>query len=370
MELLKIIDTPARRSDVKNASKYSIHYFDFLLQLEEKSLITLPIDKVVETDLKSFYLRERNSEETGKLIYRMSCMGLLKDYTINYRTQQRICIFAKAEINFYLKEISNYLERYLSEKTTNEKIKELEKKLILKDSTINKILECLTFLTKFSYEQVAIKQERALDEISDLMTESINKKDKFEQNIYIKEFIYFYFNAKYARIDYMIRGEAFSLLNDSDTGKKSTWDIVTKYTDTVFIKETGTPNNNYKHLIGSCRKITRGMVEEEIKREWSLKLICAYAQYCVNVPSYTNNGNDSFYSGLKLFYKSDVCNSNFPTFILKYDQYIKSLKTHVDNNDFWGNTDVVLHNVIIEDVLMKTTDLLFNHKQIMLKYKN
>ena len=370
MKTLEILITNQNTNEVLKLLNRSLDYYDFLLQIKETTINTVDINEDIEKQIKYYYCRERGTIETGKLIYRMSCMGLLEDYTIDFVTQQRICVFVKAEIGFYLKEIYKYLERYLSEKTTIEVINKLRKRLENAKTAFLKIAECLNFLTEFSYEQVAKKQERALTEIENLMLESIAIKDKFEQNIHIKEFIYFYFNAKYARIDYSINGESFSLLYDSDTGTSSTWDIVTKYTDIVLKKETGTPNNNYKHLIGSGRKITRGMVEEELKREWSLKLISAYAQYCVNVPSYTNNGNEFFYEGLKIFYKSDICQTNFQTLILKYDEYIESLQTHVDNVDFWGNTDLVLHNVILEDVLTKTIDLLFNHKQLMQQYKN
>lgn len=363
--LLDLTNNSAIKKDVQQSIDWSYDYFDLLLQLEEKQLIRLPIDREKEAKLKKLYLRERSSAETGKLIYRMSCMGVLKDYTIDYISKQRICVFVKAEIEFYIEKITKYLERYLSEKTTIEEIDKLQKRLENKTSTIDKIAECLYFLTEFSYKEVAAKQERALDEIEKLMIESVVVNDKYEQNIYIKEFIYFYFNAKYARPDYKIKGVEFSLLNDSEIGKKSTWNIVKKYTQEVLEKDTGTQNNNYKHLIGSCRKITRGMASTELNKEWSLKLINAYGLYCINAPSYTNNGNDSFYEGLKIFFNTDYCKTNYITFKKYFDEFVESLEAHIDNESFWDNTNIVLNNVVLDDVLIKTNNLIDNHKKRM-----
>lgn len=370
MNTLGIVDNDLNRTEILKIFGFSKNHFDFLLQIKETNIITLPITENRESIIKYYYSRERNSTETGKLIYRMSCMGLLKDYTIDYNTKQRTCVFVKAELDFYIKKISRYLERYLSETTTNKEIDKLKERLLDKTSTVNKITECLYFLTEFSYEQVAKKQKRALDEIEKLMMESVGERDKFKQNIYIKEFIYFYFNAKYARPDYKVDGQDFSLLNDSETGKKSTWELVKKYTEQILKKDTGTPNNNYKHLVGSCRKISSGMVDIEYKKEWSLKLINSYALYCINAPSYTNNGNDSFYNGLKIFYESEYCHSRYSTFKQYFDEYIESLKSHIDNNSFWDNTNIVLNNVVADDVLIKTKKLIDNHKKRMQHYKN
>lgn len=370
MSILGITNNEFNRTEVFKIFTYSNDYFDFLLQLNEKSIISLPITDKVERTVKYYYSRERNSSETGKLIYRMSCMGFLKDYTIDYNSKQRTCVFVKANIDFYLKNISDYLERYLSEKTTIQEINKLQNRLKNKNSTIDKIAECLYYLTEFSYEQVADKQKFALNEIEKLMMESVKKFDRFEQNIYIKEYIYFYFNAKYARPDYKVNGFDFSLLNESETGKKSTWELVQKYTALVLKEDTGTPNNNYKHLVGSCRKITRGLLPKELEKEWSLKLINAYASYCLKEQSYIKNGNDSFYDGLKIFYNTEYCKANYKIFIKYFDEYIKSLKSHIDNENFWDNTNIILNNVAVDGVLTKTNNLIDNHKKRMQQYKN
>ena len=112
------------------------------------------------------------------------------------------------------------------------------------------------------------------------------------------------------------------------------------------------------------------MVDAEYKTEWSLKLINSYALYCINAPSYTKNGNDSFYNGLEIFYKSEYCNSHYSTFKQYFNEFIESLKSHIDNDSFWDNTNIILNNVIADGVLIKTNNLIDNHKKRMQQYKN
>ncbi len=298
---------------------------NFLLLLEENiAQLKFSFDKKndIERWLKLYYNRSRHfkpTNDTGRLIYRMHCMGLLTDYEIDYRNGNLfICTFKKYQnIEDYVDVIDKYLKRYLSEQTVIEKIKELESKLT-KPTVIENILECLYFLAEFSYKEIATKRTRATDEIEDILNKSITDeaytKDWFKQNLYIKEQIYFYFNAKYARAGFKINGKPFSLLDDYKDATQDKASMLNKYLGKddekgVFQLE-GTEQNNYKHMMGSCKKILRSLSESDLKKEWLLRLLKAFSMYAVNNASYISEANEELEKGFVLLYEDDNYHQN------------------------------------------------------------
>lgn len=81
----------------------------------------------------------------------------------------------------------------------------------------------------------------------------------------LKDELYFYFNSKYARREYRTeRGEPFSLLVDTNEGKRSSWETVLRFmqvVDNQWISQNSeagsTQNDNAKHLYGAVRLIRR-----------------------------------------------------------------------------------------------------------------
>lgn len=369
-ELLTIFNIPDNtdnRDKLKKALKYSQDYFEFILQLEESHLIHLPLSDTVENNLISLLGKYRTSAETGKLLYRMSCMGFLVDYAIDFNQKQRTCTFKQESIDYYIENIKLYLKKYLSENTANEEIEILLKRVAHVTGIHNKIIECLYYLTEFSYNEIKGKRKMATDEIERVFREASLKEDIYEQNIAIKEEIFYYFNAKYARKDYKIDGELFSLLLDSNEGKLSAWSIVKKYT--IKLKDSGIKINNLKHLIGSCRKITRIMSPKELEKEWSLKLIKAFAEYSMNIESYIKEANKSLLEGFTIFYKME-CNNDFRLFKDKFNEYFNILEENLDksNNLFKNELNLIMHSIMLQVNNERTEELIRKHNNIIQKY--
>lgn len=369
MNILNINNTPDNKEKTEKSLRFSYNQFDLLLQLEESHLIHLPLDTDIELNFNSILNRSRTSAETGKLLYRMSCIGFLEDYTIDYNQKQRTCTFYKSEnIDYYIQNIKEYLLNYLSENTTNEEIKRLENRLEKIDKILDKIIDCLYFLAEFSDKEIIGKRKVATDEIERVFREASLKEDVYEQNIAIKDEIYYYFNAKYARKDYKIGGELFSLLLDSKYGNLSDWSIVEKYTKGLK-NEPGIKINNLKHLIGSSRKITRSMTDTELKNEWSLKLIKAFAEYSMNIESYIKEANKSLLEGFTIFYKMK-CNNDFKLFKEKFNQYFDILEENLDkdNNLFKNELNLIMHSIMLKVNVERTEELIQKHNNLKQKY--
>jgi ATP-dependent DNA helicase RecQ len=170
----------------------------------------------------------------------------------------------------------------------------------------------LNFLAEFSYNEIANKRTRATDEIESILNKSVTDeaytKNWYEQNIYIKEQIYFYFNAKYARIGFKINGKPFSLLDDYKAKTQNKADILNKYL--AVFKLEGTEQNNYKHMMGSCKKILRSLSESDLNNEWLLRLLKAFSMYSINNASYISEANEELEKGFIKLYEDLIFHNN------------------------------------------------------------
>lgn len=327
---------------VKRAYTWSHDFNDFLFLLDENNVKEYSrISEEVKAKLLFVYSRDRDtSNETGRLIYRMHSMGLLEDYLIDYNMNNLYsCTFKKFKtIDKYTKEIEKYLRRYLSENTAMENIEALKSRL-LKPTLVENIIECLYFLSEFSYKEIASKRKRATDEIENVLNTSITEpsyvSNWFQQNLYIKEQIFFYFNAKYARIGFRINGKPFSLLDDYQEQVLDKQEILDKYLEVYRLD--GTEQNNYKHMMGSCKKILRSLSETDLNNEWLLRLLKAFSMYSVNNASYISEANAELELGFDNLYKDESFHENdFEIIEPIFESYFAKLHSNIqeDNPSF------------------------------------
>ena len=332
-----------------NIDKEDIKHYEFITEENKKRLEVI------------FY-RDRHTGDTGRLIYRLHSMGLLVDYTYNYKIKIYNCTFQKEHnIDVYLSNIESYLRRYLSENSTLNKIKELKEKILFKkEKYVEDILECLYFLAEFSYKEIAEKRKRATDEIQDTLIKAIGYDDWFEQNKFIKEQIYFYFNAKYARKEFIIDNENYSLLEDYNNyseNKINPNSILDKYLE-VF-KLEGTEQNNYKHMMGSCKKIMQSLSVSDLNKEWILRLLKAFSMYAVNNSAYRSEANMELKNGFEKLYNDEVYHNNDYDKIEEiFKNYFNILLKNVDESNQSFQDINLIRNILLQKLQYKGIDAL------------
>jgi ATP-dependent DNA helicase RecQ len=343
-KLLNIVfegeDIAARKErltkSIENCFKYSESFHDFLFQLDEKEIISFSeLDEKTKEELHRIYYWNRDDvQETGKLIYRMHTMGFLDNYKIDYKKNMYICTLQKYEsIKNYLEKIRLYLRRYLSEQTTDLKISELEIKLN-KPSLIENIVECLYFLTDFLYQEIADKRKRGIDEIENILVDSIRhpyEEEWYNQNLYIKEQIFFYFNAKYSRRDFMIGGVPYCLKSDYDDNPNYLEKVLIKYLK--IMKEEGTEQNNYKHMIGSCRKLMKALLKDESENDWLYRLLKSFSMFSISNISYYNEAINDLDKGFENLYKFAISKNEFNLITEIFNSYFERLKDNINDSE-------------------------------------
>jgi ATP-dependent DNA helicase RecQ len=299
----------------------------------------------------------------------MHSMGFLEDYLIDYNKNNLYsCTFKKFKtIDKYTTTIEKYLRRYLSENTAMENIEALKSRLV-KPTLVENIIECLYFLSEFSYKEIASKRKRATDEIESILNTSITEPnyvaDWFQQNLYIKEQIYFYFNAKYARIGFKINGKLFSLLDDYQEQLMSKQEILDKYLEVY--REDGTEQNNYKHMMGSCKKILRSLSETDLNNEWLLRLLKAFSMYSVNNASYISEANAELELGFDNLYKDESFHENdFEIIEPIFESYFAKLQSNIqEDNPSFKDIKLIRAKLLLKMQTLGIENLINKNKQL------
>lgn len=219
--------------------------------------------RLIGAGFTPFQKEEDYQAALEKAIYRMCCIGVIDDFTRDYSARTfRIVTKKKADGGYY-----DGLKRFLMRYYTEERA-ELEMQRAFSFRGNNEIQKCLGYLTEFVYEKIATKRRQATDDMERFCSDAIhNPRPWLEVNEDLKDFIFFYFNSKYAREGYTvdINGVTtpFSLTDDTQRGAESSYEILFKYMrviDDDLVNE-GTPKDNVMHLQGAVRLIRRALTE-------------------------------------------------------------------------------------------------------------
>lgn len=221
------------------------------------------------------YIRDYGSvvykDAIQKAIYRMCIIGLIDDFTEDYSKRTfRITTICLDETKYY-DFLRLYYRKYYSEERAEKMMDEV--KVLAKTEGV--IMACLKHLTSFIYKSIADKRARGILDMEQFCNMAItSNKDWKETNEDLKDFIYYYFNSKYARegfvtFDASVNKEIpFSLKDDIDTDKHSemettSFELVKKYMRVVDadIVNNDAQKDNIKHLQGAVRLIRRAAVE-------------------------------------------------------------------------------------------------------------
>ena len=294
-----------------------------------------------------------------KAIYRMTSIGLIEDFTQDYKNHQFRIVSTRHKEGEYFNKLQEYLERYYSkerakqelEKAKNIKIKETKSELR------NEIYKCLAYLTDFVYDKISVKRKRAIDDMRNFCLIGIDEGRNWkETNEILKDFIFYYFNSKYAQSDYVAEnGEPYSLTMDTDNGKKSSIDILFKYLKVIDdeIVGTGTEIDNIKHLQGAVRLIRRSLTEDNP----TIQLLNAFCLFFLGTGNNENLKTElmaDYINGMTAFYKDFKTIHEF--WNVFFNPFSKILKSFVDNKTlvtYQQNLSTTIYKIEIDKIINK-----------------
>lgn len=206
-----------------------------------------------------------------KAIYRMCVIGLIDDFTEDYSKRTfRITTICQDESEYY-----EHLRLYYRKYYSAERVESMMTEVKAFANTEGVIMACLKHLTSFIYKSIADKRARGILDMEQFCNMAISsKQDWKETNEELKDFIYYYFNSKYAREGFVTydsklqQDVPFSLKDDTNHDGQSedeitSFDLVRKYMRVVDseIVNNDSQMDNIKHLQGAVRLIRRAIAE-------------------------------------------------------------------------------------------------------------
>lgn len=206
-----------------------------------------------------------------KAIYRMCVIGLIDDFTEDYSKRTfRITTICQDESEYY-----EHLRLYYRKYYSAERVESMMTEVKALANTEGVIMACLKHLTSFIYKSIADKRARGILDMEQFCNMAISSKQDWKEiNEELKDFIYYYFNSKYAREGFVTydsklqQDVPFSLKDDTNHDGHSedeitSFDLVRKYMRVVDseIVNNDSQMDNIKHLQGAVRLIRRAIAE-------------------------------------------------------------------------------------------------------------
>jgi ATP-dependent DNA helicase RecQ len=259
---------------VRAAYNFSSNEFDFIENLNyqygkftsfQRSLSLNP-DTV--NYLETNYNKIRNSSDTQRAIYRMSIVGIIDDYVIDYVGSFIEVRFKAKSESEYLNNFKTYLKRYLGNQSTDIWLKKVSDNV--ETSILKKVLYTLI---SFIEDEISDKRKRSIDYMQQLCELGFEQGEKV-----FRENIIYYFTSKYARVDYLPK--------DTDSGRFESVAIVKKYLEYISKPPDGLGGeiDNAKHLRGACANLRITMTKENA----SIDLLTAYSLFALEAKESDN----------------------------------------------------------------------------------
>ena len=259
---------------IRAAYNFSSNEFDFIDNLKyqygkftsfQRSLSLNP-DTV--NYLETNYNKIRNSSDTQRAIYRMSIVGIIDDYVIDYVGSFIEVRFKAKSEEEYLNNFKTYLKRYLGNQSTEIWLQKVN------DNVESSILKRVLYtLISFIEEEISDKRKRSIDYMQQLCELGFEQGEKV-----FRENIIYYFTSKYARIDYLPK--------DTDSGRLESVEIVKKYLEYISKPPDGLGGeiDNAKHLRGACANLRITMTKDNA----SIDLLTSYSLFALEAKESDN----------------------------------------------------------------------------------
>lgn len=219
------------------------------------------------------------SENLDKSIYRLSILGIISDYTIDWNANQYNVILNKLSDEECLDNLKIYLRRY----KTPDYIRNAETQ-IFNANGANMLERCIGFIVRFAYNEIEKKRRTALKTILDVARNSSSIPDA-NRNNYIREQLLAY-------LEKSIFTDILLEIVQSDDHSKW-WNILEQVTDIDLARQ----------LLGGCRRTMESYPEYP-----GLYILSAFSR--LSLPNYDfEQVNNDFKTGInfiRLQYNLDV----------------------------------------------------------------
>lgn len=324
----------------------------FIKNISEKLETEIDSNQESLIALKQLYYSPRIKADTDKAIFRLASIGIVDDHTVDYNKKCYTVYITKKTDEEYVDQLGVFMRKYYS---ANRVTTELEKVLDYEGDTF--LQKCLAFLTEFVYKEIEVKRLRSIEDM--ILACQIGLQENGNEEL--KDFIYLYFNSKYAKDTHEIDGIPYSLTLATDNAKEFSFEIVWDFIAATLIDPSGAQKDNTKHLRGASIRLLRTE-----PKNGALLLLKAYSLFVLGIGNNKNIANEARESltfGFKLF-RDKYKELTFGQLASNIERYILEIIKNANNSQ---EVKAILDNIIEELYLEFHNDWLktFNQKYLL-----
>lgn len=235
--LLKEVDKRFTQQLVASAARHCESMNDFINRLEREfyrhhgNQIRLNLEDERISRLPRYFNEIRDENDSFKAIYRLSVLGIIDDYEVDYRMKNITLKVTRKTDEEYVHSLEDYLSRYLSPKRVSqlmETMRNAGKGSIKRNAAWT--------LINYVYDFVGKKRNRGIIDMQEVCEKGVTEANHEA----VERMITLYFNSKYT-------SDMLQMTND---GVDFSFEVVQH-----FISETEGVADNLEHLRGSSIRI-------------------------------------------------------------------------------------------------------------------
>lgn len=271
---------------------------------------------------KKEYWRIRSEQDTMRAVYRLSIVGVIDDYVVDYRDRRIFIKFSGKSDDGYRTNFQNYLRRYLGKQSTDKWIEKAEAR---EEET--ELRKFLFTLTDFFEVTIAHKRLAAAKFMDDLCKAYVQNFDKESAEKIFRENIVFYFTSKYAN-------ELINKIGEFED--EEDFRIFIHFLNKIENppdNEVGLELNNAKHILGACQryKSSTGLENKiiDLLSSFCTLLLEAKVRGHLSNFSQSNIVKEQINICLEAFFhfsqKDNISNAKYLEALNKYDSLLTSL---------------------------------------------
>ncbi len=217
---------------VKKATNFCRSENDFVENLtynyKRKTNVAITFNQAQIAELKSLYTKIRLDNDTLKTIYRLSILGVIEDYTIQYPSLVTV-VCKKLSDTEILNNLEKYVERYLTRISAQSVRTDAPSR-----NQPTMLRKCVDYLIDFTYDKVFDKRKKALDNIEEAVVAGLTDNEGFIRTVND------YFDSQYVE----------ELYQATSGGDEFDFDILFTY-----INKVGDDKNLQQQLRGSANRL-------------------------------------------------------------------------------------------------------------------
>lgn len=231
-DLLSNISPVFDESLISSSNNFCFTFDKFVKNLKteywKKTQRNINFNAEVLESIKPLFKKIRDEADTYKAIYRLSIIGVIKDYTIEYNNKTITSKLVKNNDEHYISELKNYISKYVS----REESERIPTQVLERAQGNTIIRKCLGFLIDFIYDHIARKRLESINVMENSCRVGIT-----EGNEAFIAYVNTYFDSKYyLSLSQYLREFHENVIED-------------------FILQTNGTMDNLNHLRGACDRL-------------------------------------------------------------------------------------------------------------------